>query len=175
MLVSSSCALFCNGRLEYWALPEEVGDSGKGKSVNMTGERYNHFVKSYLAKWRRKLFPKLPRTDKLSLIKDFERFLRWGRGKKFDNLKAEREAGFETVKRHHKLLPDFNAIEGWWRVLQDRLSLTAPTSLESRAQFVKRLRRTVTWNASAHGKKLCCNQKDRAKAVKKLRGARCKW
>ena len=93
-------------------------------------------------------------------------------------MKAERDAGFSTVKQHPKLSPDLNAIEGWWSVLQQRLSLTAPAERESRAVFLKRLRRTVTWlnnNALDHGKRLCTNQKDRARAVKKLQGARCKW
>ena len=115
-----------------------------------------------------------PKDEKVPLVKDFEKFLRW----EFDNLKAERDAGFDSVKRHPKVSPDLNAIEGWWRVLQQRLSLTAPVALESRAAFLKRLRRTVAWlntNARAQGKKLCTDQKARANAVKKLQGARCKW
>ena len=79
-----------------------------------------------------------------------------------DNMGAERDAGFKTVAQHPKQSPDFNAIEGWWRVLQQRLYLTAPVGLESRAAFLKRLRRTVTWlnsNARERGKKLCTNQK----------------
>ena len=119
-----------------------------------------------------------PKNEKVPLVKDFEKFLRWDSIKEFDNLKAERHAGFDTVKRHPKVSPDLNAIEGWWRVLQQRLSLTAPVALESRAAFLKRLRRTVAWlntNARAQGKKLCTDQKARANAVKKLQGARCKW
>ena len=119
-----------------------------------------------------------PKDEKVPLVKDFEKFLRWDSTKEFDNLKAERDAGFDTVKRHPKVSPDLNAIEGWWRVLQQRLSLTAPVALESRAAFLKRLRRTVAWlntNARAQGKKLCTDQKARANAVKKLEGARCKW
>ena len=170
--------LFFNGRLEYWTLPEEVDEKGRMKSLNMTGARYNHLVKTFLAKWKRKCYPTFPKGEKVPLIKDFEKFLRWGSDKQFDNMKAERDAGFETVKKHPKLSPDLNAIEGWWRVLQQRLQLSAPTSLESRPDFLKRLRRTVTWlncNAKQHGKLLCTNQKERARAVKKLQGARCKW
>lgn len=170
--------LFFNGRLEYWVLPEEVDDKGKTKSVNMTGARYNYFVKTFLAKWRRKCYPNFPKNEKVPLVKDFERFLRWDKSKPFDNMKAERDAGFSTVKQHSKVSPDLNAIEGWWKVLQERLSLTSPLGLESRAAFLKRLRRTVDWlnkNARARAKHLCTNQKDRARAVKKLHGARCKW
>lgn len=170
--------LLFNGRLEYWVLPEEVDEKGKSKSVNMTGARYNYFVTTFLAKWKRKCYLKFPKDEKVPLVKDFERFLRWDKTKEFDNLKAERDAGFSTVKQHPKVSPDFNAIEGWWQVLQQRLSLTAPVTLESRAAFLKRLRRTVVWlnkNARGHAKQLCTNQKDRARAVKKLQGARCKW
>jgi transposase len=170
--------LFFNGRLEYWTLPEEVDDKGNLKTVNMTGARYNYFVKTFLAKWRRKCYPTFPKDSKVPLIKDFEKFLRWGHTKEFNNMKAERDAGFSTVAQHPKLSPDLNAIEGWWSVLQQRLYLTAPVALEPRAAFLKRLRCTVTWlnkNARQHGKKLCTNQKERAMAVKKLKGARCKW
>ena len=65
------------------------------------------------------------------------KFLRRGSTKPFDNLKAERDAGFCNVNQHPKLSPDLNAIEGWWRVLQQRLSLTAPAELESRGDFLK--------------------------------------
>ena len=170
--------LFFNGRLEYWVLPEEVDTKGKTKSVDMTGERYHHFVKTFLATWRRKCYPAFPRAERVPLVKDFEKFLRWDHTKAYDNLRAERDAGFCTVKQHPKASPDFNAIEGWWRVLQQRLFLTAPTVMESRSAFLIRLRRTANWlnsNAREHGKKLCTNQKDRARAVKKLRGAKCRW
>jgi hypothetical protein len=43
--------LLFNGRLEYWVLPEEVDEKGKSKSANMTGARYNYFVRTFLAKW----------------------------------------------------------------------------------------------------------------------------
>ena len=70
-------------------------------------------------------------------------------------MKAERGAGSTTEKQHPKASPDFNAIEGWWAVLQQRLSLTSPVGLESRGAFLNRLRRTVSWpskNAREHGK-----------------------
>ena len=56
--------------------------------------------------------------------------------------------------------------------------LTAPVGIESRSDFVKRLRRTVNWmsaNARKHGRELCRNQKKRATQVKKLKGARCSF
>ena len=41
----------------YWVLPEKSDDKGKKRSVNMTGARYNYFVKTFFAKWRRKCYP----------------------------------------------------------------------------------------------------------------------
>ena len=168
-------------RLEYWVPPEEeklVGKKRKKGSANMTGARYNSMVKRFFATWRRKCYPTFPKNERVPLVKDYESFLRWGWGKEFNNLKAERDAGFETVKRHPKTSPDLNAIEGWWEQLQERLTLTAPTGLETRVAFVKRLRRIVNWmngNLVSQGRLLCTNQKERARAVKKLKGARCKW
>jgi transposase len=167
--------VFCNGRLEYWLLPENKNRKG---TENMTGKRYNRMVKTYFAKWRRKFLPKFPKSEKVPLVKDFERFLRWGKTKEFDNMKAEDEAGYRTVQQHPKCSPDFNAIEGWWDVLQVRLNLTAPVEMERRSDFVKRLRRTVNWmnaNLRKHGQLLCTNQKQRAREVKQLDGARCRW
>ena len=68
--------LFFNGRLEYWVLPES--DDGK-KSKNMTGERYYELVTNHFAAWRRKCYPTFPKDEKVPLVKDFEKFLRWGR------------------------------------------------------------------------------------------------
>ena len=41
--------------------------------------------------------------------------------------------------------PDFNAIETVWKIQKDRLDETMPTSLESRADFIKRLHGAVRW------------------------------
>jgi hypothetical protein len=171
--------LFLRGRLEYFLLPEEVvGKRKRKRSANMTGARYNQMVVKFFAKWRRCCDPRFPAGERIPLVKDYERFLRWGCGKSFNNLKAERDAGFETIKQYPKCSPDLNAIEGWWDQLQQRLNLTAPANLEPRAAFVKRLRRTVTWmnnNLQSQGRELCENQKTRARQVKLLKGARCKW
>ena len=144
----------------------------------MTGARYNSMVSALFAKWRRSCDPRFPKDAKIPLFKDYERFLRWGMGKSHNNLKAERDSGFQTVKQYPKCSPDLNAIDGWWDLLQQRLNLTAPTTMEARAAFIKRLRRTVTWmntNLQPQGRALCSNQKKRALPVKKLKGARCRW
>ena len=129
-------------------------------------------VKRSFKAWRKKMFSRAGSTT-LPLVKDFEGFLRQAR-----NLKAEGDAGLETLAQHPKLAADLNAIESIWDLLQDRLLLTAPVEMESRRDFIKRLRRTVTWmntNARAHMRGLCRNQKKRAAKVLKLRDARCSY
>ena len=138
----------------------------------MNGDMYERMVKGSFKAWRRKMFPRAGAT-KLPLIKDFERFLRQER-----NLKAEEAAGLKTVPQHPKVAPDFGAIENIWDFLQDRLLLTAPVEIESRAEFITRLRRTVSWmntNARAHMRALCRNQKKRAAEILKLSGTRCSF
>lgn len=79
---------------------------------------------------------------------------------------------------HPKYSPDLNAIEGWWRVLRERLEQTAPEDFESREEFIARLRRTVSWlneHRWEDALKLCAHQKERAADVKLLEGARTKW
>ena len=94
------------------------------------------------------------------------------------NLRALRNAGCVVVQRHPKYSPDLNAIEGWWRVLRERLEQAAPEELETRDAFVARLRRTVNWlneHRWEQGLKLCTNQKERAADVNLLLGAKTKW
>ena len=56
--------------------------------------------------------------------------------------------------------------------------LTAPEEIESRLEFVTRLRRTVAWlniNDREHAVALARNQNVRARAVLHQEGARTKW
>ena len=63
---------------------------------------------------------------------------------------------------------DFNAIENAWGLLKDHIIETMPTKLESRDEFVKRLKTAVAWvNKSKRDELLyhCSNRKERAEAV----------
>ena len=59
-------------------------------------------------------------------------------------LLALKTAGLKMVD-FRKASQDFNAIENVWKILKDRLDETMPTSLESRADFIKRLHGAVRW------------------------------
>ena len=77
------------------------------------------------------------------------------------NIKAEEAAGLKTLPQHAKLAPDLNAIENVWDLIQDRLLLTASVEMDSRTDFIKRLRRTVRGmnaNARVQMRGLCRNQ-----------------
>ena len=158
-----------NGRLEYWVLPQDYTEE-KYKTTNMTGERYNELVKSKFAQWRRKCF----RDNRAcSLVQDHERCLWQDR-----NLEALAAAGCPVVANFPKSSPDLNAIEGVWQMLKSRMLATEPETFESRAAFLARLRRQVNWLNDTKRDELlhhCTNQKERAKAVEKLLGAKCSW
>ena len=186
--------LFANGRLEYWVLPSDTDPKAKGASskakakaaakakakgkkakrgtgtVNMTIIRYVDLVSTHFAEWRRKCFND---DGVVRLVQDHEWCL-WNA----KSLAALKKAGFSVLEDYPKSSPDLNAIEGWWHRLKVRLNETAPTEMETRQDFLVRLRRTVNWlndNAAADALKLCTNQKVRARDVLKLKGARTKW
>ena len=184
--------LFANGRLEYYLLPSDNDPRVKAKAAakakarakavakkkkkrklgttNMTIERYVEMVNSKFKDWRRACFGS---SKRVHLIQDHERVL-WNE----KSLEAVDKAGFDVVTNFPTSSPDLNAIEGWWARLRDRLNETAPTSLEKRKDFVKRLRRTVTWmneNWQEDALQLCMNQQQRAADVLLLKGALSKW
>eukprot|EP00974_Lingulodinium_polyedra_P011223 1083658-Lingulodinium_polyedra.AAC.1 len=81
----------------------------------------------------------------------------WGR-----NIEALKKAGCIIQADFPKHSPDLNAIEGWWRVLRERLEQTAPEEFEDRDAFLLRLKRTVKWlndHRWEEGLALCTNQK----------------
>ncbi len=133
----------------------------------MNIKRYNALVRSKFSTWRKKCFPRT--SGPVRLVQDHERCL-WRKG----NLKVLRKAGFAVLSKYPKYSPDLNAIEGWWRLLRQKLEKNAPVEHETRAGFIKRLKRTVDLmnkTCRATGLKLCRNQTTRANDVLKLGGA----
>ncbi len=157
--------LFADGQLHYYVLPAD----GR-KTTNMNIKRYNALMKSKFAGWRRKCFPRT--SGRVNLVQDHERCL-WHDS----NATTLREAGFSLVKNFPKCSPNLNAIEGWRRRLKQKLETNAPAHFETRPDFIKRLKRTVDLMNRRHrteGRKLCRNQKVRARDVQSLGGAKSK-
>ena len=103
----------------------------------MTISRYVELVNTKFAAWRKECFGD---DGVVHLVQDGEWCL-WNHR----SLAALKKAGFDVLERHPANSPDLNAIENWWGCLKKRLDETAPTEMESRAQFLVRLRRQVTW------------------------------
>ena len=151
-------------------LPKAYTEKGNLTTENMTGVRYKEMVEKDFAAWRKKC---LPRGGRVFVVKDYERFLR-----SEANIAAEAKAGCVQVPMFPKSSPDLNAVEGWWRKLKLYLEEREPTEMETREQFLRRLRRAVDFlnkRCRSQGRRLCRNQKERASQCKKLRGARTKW
>ena len=144
---------------------------GDGAEHRQAGqEKGVKLVRSKFAAWRKQC---LPRVGRAVLVQDHERCL-W----KPASLKALTDAGCDVLHKHPKYSPDLNAIEAWWNRLRQLLEKHAPTEIEGRSQFILRLRRTVNWmnsNCRDEGKRLCHGQKVRARAVIKLKGAKCRY
>ena len=160
---------FCNGRLEYDVLPKDYTDNGRETTKHMNGERYRAFVAKNFATWRQRCLPR----GRVYVVKDYEKFLRTEA-----TVAAEYKAGCDQLPLYPKCSPDLNAIEGWWRKLKLYLEEREPTERETRKAFLRRLRRAVdrlNKNCRDQGRKLCTNQKERARECKKLHGARTRW
>jgi len=81
-----------------------------------------------------------------------------------------------VVENFPKHSPDLNHIEGVWALLKKELADKAPVAIEKRAEFLTRLRRTVTrMNQNGGFANASSGQKERADDVIELSGARTKW
>jgi hypothetical protein len=107
------------------------------------------------------------------LVQDFERCLRTQEVR--HTLQTE---GIHLVEKYPKVSQDFNAIENAWKELRDRLFATLPATLESREQFIVRLKAAVqwlNWNRSRQLWYLSTNQKERAQECLDNEGGRTSW
>jgi hypothetical protein len=143
---------------------------GPQKTNNMNSERYACFVAAHFASWRAQCFGDERRAV---LVQDHEQCL-WTE----EAQAAIHKAGFDLLTTRPKYSPDLNAIEGQWGRLRARLEKTAPTEVESRSCFIKRLRiaaARLNTHGLAGGQRLCVNQEVRAAEILELKGAKCKW
>lgn len=109
------------------------------------------------------------------LVCDFERCLRTG-----EAVRALGQVGLTLVEGYPRSSQDFNAIENAWAIVKQRLDVTVPVQMESREEFVTRLKSAVKWvnqNRSHQLWSLSTNQKERATAclASKPPGGRTRW
>ncbi|CAK0888840.1 unnamed protein product, partial [Prorocentrum cordatum] len=74
------------------------------------------------------------------LVQDHERCL-WAEEPRC----ALREQGIHLLEHYPRCSQDLNAIEAAWREVRARLAATEPDSIETRDQFIVRLRAAVAW------------------------------
>ena len=149
--------LLAAGMLMIYVLPQ-------GEVMNRWW--YTWLINAMFKRWLEKAFG---HADAF-LVQDHERCLWCSEPKQ-----AMREQGLTLLENYPKSSQDLNAIETAWREVRNRLAETEPDSRETRDQFIIRLRNAVAWVNANRGEYLlhqCRNQKDRARDVKKLGGAR---
>ena len=101
------------------------------------------------------------------LVCDFERLLHSDLA-----LMTLEKIGVKLVEDYPVSSQDFNAIENVWKELKQRLDVTMPVKLESRDEFIERLKVAVAWLNRNRKKQLwylSTNQKERAAACLKTK------
>ena len=161
--------LLARGRVCLHVLPLGKTDND---TAHMNGERFRKMLARHSADWLRTCFGRRVPT-KVPLVMDHERCLRTE-----ESLRCLRQHRLHVVSRHPKHSPDLNAIEGIWALLRQILNERQPVGMESRADFVKRLRaaaRLLNKRQRSHLLALCTNQKVRARDLLSNGGATTKW
>ena len=146
-----------NGKLCYHVLPAR----GRG-TTHMNGLVFRHMIETYGAKWIRTCWPNR-RPRRVQIIMDWERCLRTD-----ESLECLREHCMHAVPNYPKSSGDLNSIENVWHHLKGRLDETAPSTLESRPDFLIRLRAAIQHlnTTKAHVlQQLCRDQMKRAQKV----------
>jgi len=107
------------------------------------------------------------------LVQDFEACLRSD-----EAMEAFDRVGVKLVPGYPRCSQDFNAIENAWALLRQRLDETMPKAMETRDDFVGRLRQAVVFLNRYRKKRLeelSRNQKERCQDCEELEGARTSW
>ena len=137
--------LLAKGRLHVTILPAKQA---------MNRWWYAWIVKRYFPYW-------LEGCDKL--VQDYERCLRCS-----EPMEEMRKLSVEAIADYPKCSQDLNAIENAWNIVRQRLDVTLPMDMESRDDFIARLRVAVNWVNTHRSEQLwqfCTNQKERADEV----------
>ncbi len=137
----------------------------KGEAMNRG--RYAWIIENRFPQWLRKA---LGRNHGAFLLQDHERAL-WAE----EPRAAMHEQGISLLENFPKCSQDLNPMETAWRELRARLAVTAPSYLEGRDHFIRRLRAAVAWvntNRKSYLKYLCQCQKEWANDVQEALGGR---
>ena len=89
-----------------------------------------------------------------------------------------RNISLELLENYPKCSQDLNPIENAWREVRARLDDTMPVQMETRQDFIKRLRLAVSWvnrHQANYLQQICLEQKVRANAVLLQSGGRTKF
>ena len=92
---------------------------------------YTDLVEDYFDRWR---------LGCEYLVCDYESCLRTP-----EALAALRKIGMQLVDGYPKVSQDFNALANVWGIIKKRLLDTCPVKLETRVQFIARLKAAVRW------------------------------
>ena len=136
------------------------------KGATMNRHVYTKIVKGDFTRWLRT-------HRRPFLVQDHERAL-WCP----EPLDAMADAGITVSQMHPKYSADLNPIENAWALLRSRLADTLPAKVESREEFIVRLRAAVAWlnrNQKAAMEKMSASMNERAQAVQDNRGHRASW
>ena len=160
--------LLLNGHICIHILP--TAEKGVG-TAHMNGPRYREMITKFGRKWISECFPnQVPKH--VRLVQDHERCL-WQDA----SLACLKNHGFDVLENYPVNSPDLNAIETVWNMIRQELFASSPTSVESREDFIHRLRAAVrTVNKNRDGlMRLCTKMPEKVRAVQKLQGARTAW
>jgi hypothetical protein len=160
-----------NGHLCVKVLPAD-GSDGEA-TTHMNGVRFRKMIDDHGAGWVKECFGGRQPRGGCHLVQDHERCL-W----QVESLVATQSVGLNVIMAYPKHSPDLNAIENVWALLKSCLADSAPTELESRSTFLRRLQRAfahLNAKKASELRRLCNNQLERADDVLKLKGARTKW
>lgn len=153
-----------NGKLCYHILPSK----GAG-TTHMNGKVFRHMMNTFAGKWINTCWPHR-KPSQVQLVMDYERCLRT-----VESLECVRSNGLTVLTKHPKSSADLNSIENVWHFLKQRLDATSPDQVESREDFLIRLRAAVQHLNTTKSdvlQALCFDQQKRARLVKLNSGGR---
>ena len=153
--------LLANGMLFVHVFPE---------GTVMNRWEYEWLLNHRFPPWLRKAFG--PKRSTVHLVQDHEKAL-W-----CDEPLAAMDANdIHLLRNYPKCSQDLNPAETAWRELRARLDETMPTKMETRGEFIARLRNAVSWlnsNRADYFMKICNSQVEWADDVKAMKGGRAK-